>query len=93
LSHSKLIKQLKEKNPQLNQLELKSIINIFSAGLSDALKNGRNIELRELGRWYFKQLKENYNMRNPLNNDYIYKPKRIKVRFRASKKLKKKINE
>ena len=93
MSRIKLIKQLKEKNPQLNQLEIKTVIDLFSSGISDALKKGQNVELRELGRWYFKKLKENYNLRNPLNNELIYKPERLKVKFRASKKLKRKINE
>tara|TARA_B100000575_G_C23093236_1_gene630349 strand:+ start:902 stop:1183 length:282 start_codon:yes stop_codon:yes gene_type:complete len=93
LSRTKLIKQLKERNPQLNQSELKTVINLFSRGISSALENGKNVEIRELGRWYLKKLKENYNLRNPSNNELIYKPERIKIRFKASKKLKQQINE
>ena len=93
MSRTKLIKQLKERNPQLNQSELKTVINLFSRGISNALENGKNVEIRELGRWYLKKLKENYNLRNPSNNELIYKPERIKIRFKASKKLKQQINE
>ncbi len=93
MSRTKLIKQLKERNPQLNQSELKTVINLFSRGISSALENGKNVEIRELGRWYLKKLKENYNLRNPSNNELIYKPERIKIRFKASKKLKQQINE
>jgi len=93
LSRTKLIKQLKEKNPKLNQSELKIIIDVFSECITKALKKGDIVEIRGLGRWYPKKLKENFNARNPATNELIYKPERVKVRFRASKKLNKLINE
>ena len=93
MSRTKLIKQLKEKNPTLNKLELKNIIDIFSENISNALKKGNAVEIRGLGRWYSKKLKENFNARNPATNELIYKPERVKIRFRASKKLNKLINE
>lgn len=93
MSRIKLIKKLKEKNPQLNKFELESVIDIFSKTVSDALINGKNVEIRGLGRWYLRKLKENFNARNPLTNELIYKPERVKVRFRSSKKLNKRINE
>ena len=93
MSRKKLIKQLKERNPSLNKSELETVINIFSSELSNALKKGNNVEIRGLGRWYFKKLKENFNARNPATNELIYKPERMKVRFRSSKNLMKIINE
>jgi|TARA_Y200000002_G_scaffold344163_1_gene317205 DNA-binding protein HU-beta/integration host factor subunit beta len=93
LSRIKLIKKLKEKNPQLNKLELESSIDVFSKTVSDALISGKNVEIRGLGRWYLRKLKENFNARNPSTNELIYKPERVKVRFRSSKKLNKRINE
>ena len=93
MSRTKLIKQLKEKNPKLNQSEIKIIIDVFSESISKALKKGDIVEIRGLGRWYPKKLKENFNARNPATNELIYKPERVKVRFRASKKLNKLINE
>ena len=93
MSRKKLIKQLKEKNPELNQYELGSVIDIFTESVSNALEKGNNVEIRGLGRWYGKKLKENYNARNPSTNELIYKPERFKIRFRASKNLKKIINE
>ena len=93
MSRKKLIKQLKEKNPKLNQSELEAVINVFSESISDALRNRNSVEIRGLGRWYSKKLKENFNARNPATNELIYKPERIKVRFRPSKNLKKIINE
>jgi len=93
LSRVKLIKQLKEKNPTINQSELESVLDIFSKNISDAFKNNNSVEIRGLGRWYCKKLKENFNARNPLTNELLYKPERIKVRFKSSKNLKKIINE
>ena len=93
MSLTKLIKQLKEKNSQLNQSEIEAFVDIFFKGISNALKNGINVEIRGLGIWYNKRLKENYNARNPATNKLIYKPERVKVRFRPAKKLKEIINE
>ena len=93
MSREKLIKQLKEKNSQLNQSEIERIINIFSQNISSSLKNGNSVEIRGLGRFYIKKLKENFNARNPATNELIYKPERVKIRFRPAKKLKKLINE
>ena len=93
MSRQKLIKQLKEKNPQLNQSDIEIIIDTFSEYISQSLVAGNNIEIRGLGRWYCKKLKENHNSRNPKTNELIYKPERVKVRFKASKRLNKIINE
>ena len=93
MSRKKLIKQLKQKNPQLNQSELASIIDNFTESISEALKKGNSIEIRGFGHWYWKKLKENYNVRNPSTNELLYKPERVKLRFKSSKKLNKLINE
>ena len=93
MSREKLIKKLKEKNPELSQPEIETIINIFSQNIINSLKIGRPVVIRGLGRLYIKKLKENFNARNPATNELIYKPERIKVRFRPAKKLKKIINE
>ena len=93
MSRAKLIKQLKEKNPQLNRSELENALNIFSESISSKLGSRGIVEIRGLGRWYCKKLKENFNARNPSTNELIYKPERFKIRFKSSKKLNKIINE
>lgn len=93
MSRQKLIKQLKKKNPALNQSELTKIIDFFSDSIATALKEGKNVEIREFGKLYCKKLKENFNARNPATNELIYKPARVKIRFKASRNLKKIINE
>ena len=93
MSRNELIKKLKEKNPQLKKSQLESIVDIFSVSITSALVKGINVELRDFGRLYLKKIKENFNSRNPKNNELIYKPERAKVRFKASKKLNRLINE
>jgi len=93
LSRPRLIKDLKLKNPNLNHSELELILDVFTETLSNAFKNQQIIEIRGFGRWKYKLLKENFSARNPSNNTLIYKPERVKVRFRPSKNLKKIINK
>jgi integration host factor subunit beta len=93
LSREKLKKQLKEKNPKLNHTEIEAAIEVFSISIINALKEGSDIEIRGLGRWFCKKLRENFNARNPRTNELIYKPERVKVRFKSSKKLNKIINK
>ena len=93
MSRKKLIKQLKEKNPKLNQSEIVSIIEIFSKTISNALRKGKDVEIRNFGRFFNRRLKENFNARNPSTNELIYTPERVKIKFKASKKLNKIINE
>ena len=73
--------------------EIETIIDIFSKNISNSLKKGNSVEIRGLGRFYVKKLKENVNARNPATNELIYKPERIKVRFRPAKKLKQIVNK
>jgi nucleoid DNA-binding protein len=66
---------------------------MFSNNIIKALKDGRKVELRGFGTFFVKKIKENYSARNPKTGDLIYVPEKNKVRFRASKNLKKIINE
>ena len=93
MSKKELIKKLQNKIPELNKLDAEYIIDIFFKNIFEILSNENSLEIRGLGRWYIKKLKENYNARNPLTNELIYKPERKKVRFKASKRLNKIINE
>ena len=93
MSRSKLIRKLREKNPQLNQDELETVIDIFTDSISHALKNGQECEIRNFGSFRLKKLNASANLRNPNKNELIYRPERVKVRFKASKKLNMLINE
>ena len=93
MSRSKLIRKLREKNPKLNQSELEAIIDIFIDSISQALKSGHECEIRNFGSFRIKKLKASASLRNPKKNELIYRQERVKVRFKASKKLNKLINE
>ena len=93
MSRQKLIKQLITKNSKLNRSEIDTVIEIFNNNIIKALKNGKKIELRGFGTFFVKKIKENYSARNPKTGELIYVPEKNKVRFKASKNLKKKINE
>ena len=93
MSREKLIKKLKEKNPKLNRPELEGLLNIFENCIKDSLKKGQEVEIRDFGSFRLSKLKSNPNLRNPRTNELIYRPARIKLRFKASKKLNKIINE
>ena len=93
MSRKKLTRQLKQKNPKLNLSDVETIIDVLSKKVMKTLMDGDSLEIRGFGRWNYKYLKENYNARNPATNELIYKPRRIKVKFKASKKLNKLINE
>ena len=93
MSRPEIIKKLKKKNPKLNKSELETVIDTFTESIKNALKNGKAVEIRGWGRLSSIKLKENFNARKPSTNELIYKPERIKVRFKPSKNLKKIINK
>jgi|TARA_B110000211_G_scaffold219428_1_gene265168 nucleoid DNA-binding protein len=93
LSRPEFIKKLKQKNPKINNSEIEIIIDTFCVNIQNALTSGMNVELRGFGTFFVKEVKEKYSARNPKTKELIYVPKKNKVRFRASKNLKKIIND
>ena len=93
MSRSKLIRKLKEKNPNLSQIEIELILDNFSESIEKSLLNNKKVELRGFGTFFLKKIKEKFGSRNPKTGEIIYVPEKNKVRFRASKKLKDFINQ
>lgn len=93
MSKPALINQLKEKNPNLNKSEIETIIQSFLSGITLALQDGRSVELRNFGKFYLRRIKENFRARNPKTNEIIYKPERVKIKFKASSNLNKILNK
>ena len=93
MSRPKFIKNLKQKNPKLIQSEIVTIIDNFFDSIKEALKNSRKVELRGFGTFFVKKIKEKYSARNPKTGELIYVPEKNKVRCKASKNLKKLMNE
>ena len=93
MSRPELIKQLKLKNKNLTRSDLEILIDVICKSIEDSLKNGKVVEIRRFGTFFIKKIKEKYSARNPKTKELIYVPEKNKVRFRASKFLKKLINE
>ena len=93
MSRPKLIKLLKNKHPKLNKPQLEIIIDTFFKSIQQSLIEKKSIELRGFGTFFITKLKEKHSARNPKTGKLIYVPEKNKVRFRASKILKKFINE
>ena len=93
MSKPKIIQKLKIRNSNIGKKELEKIFDIFFQQISDALQDMRSIEIRSLGTFFIKEIKEKKQARNPRTGEIIYVPKRSKIRFRASKRLKEIINK
>ena len=93
MSRQTLVKKLKEKNPNLNKIEIEIILNTFNESIKEALVEGKNVELRGFGTFFVKKIKEKFSARNPKTGELIYVPEKNKVRFKSSKKLNRLINK
>tara|TARA_B100001559_G_C16121974_1_gene448943 strand:- start:320 stop:601 length:282 start_codon:yes stop_codon:yes gene_type:complete len=93
LSRPELIRLLKAKHPKLSKNQIENIIDIFFQSVENALKDKKSVELRGFGTFFIREIKEKFSARNPKTGELIYVPKRNKVRFKVSKKLKKLINQ
>ena len=93
MSKPKIIKELKIKNPDIKSVDLEKIFDLFLKEIIETLLNKRSIEIRSFGTFFVKEIKEKKQARNPKTGENIYVPKRNKIRFRASKRLKELINK
>ena len=82
---SKILKKLKKS-------EIEKILSIVLNTIIEEVKHNKSAEFRSFGTFSQKKLKEKSNARNPKTNEKIYVPEKISVKFKMSKKLKKKIN-
>ena len=92
MSRAKILKLIKEKNKNLSKDILQKILDTFFDNISNSLKNKRKVEIKSLGIFFTKEIKEKKTARNPKTGEIIYVPKKNKARFKPSKKLKETIN-
>jgi len=92
LSKKDILNRLKRKHPQINVDQISKIYEKFIELISQALLDRKRIEIRSLGIFYSKTIKEKKNARNPKTGEKIYVPEKVKLRFKASKELQKFIN-
>ena len=93
MSKPKILRTLKNKNSNISKKYLEIIFDTFLKQITESLLNKKAVEIRSLGTFFIKEIKEKYSARDPRNGKLIYVPKRNKVRFRASKKFKDFINK
>jgi integration host factor subunit beta len=93
LVKSEIVKQLHKKYPTLNRSLIKTIVNIMFDTITNSLIINNPVELRDFGRFSIKNIKANYNARNPKTGEIIYIPAKKKVSFKMSKHLKDEINK
>ena len=93
MSRPEIIKKLKEKNPKLSYNHLGSILDIFFRSISNSLNKKKPVEIRSFGTFFIKSISEKKSARNPKTGELIYRPKKDKIRFRASKKLREFVNK
>ena len=93
MSKPEIIKELKIRNPNIKSEDLEKIFDLFLEEIIEALLNKKSIEIRSFGTFFVKEIKEKKQARNPKTGENIYVPKKNKIRFRASKRLKELINK
>ena len=93
MSKPKIIQKLQSKNPNISKINLEKIFECFLHQITSSLLNKREVEIRSLGTFFVKEIKEKKHARNPKTGEIIYVPRRNKIRFRASKRLKELINK
>ena len=93
MSKPRIINELKIRNPNIAKKDLEKIFELFLQEIIDSLLSKKSIEIRSLGTFFIKEMKEKKQARNPKTGENIYVPKRNKIRFRASKRLKELINK
>ena len=93
MSRQKILKKLKEKNPKIKKSHLETILDSFFKNIENSLIDQNSVEIRSFGSFFVKQISEKKQARNPKTGEIIYVPKKNKIRFRASKKLKEIINK
>ena len=88
---SELLQKLCNLHPNLLRRDIEKILKIIFSEILDALKNGRNVEIRGFGTLSKKINKAKY-VRNPKTNEKIFKKETNKIHFKIGKILHQKIN-
>jgi integration host factor subunit beta len=86
VTRSKLIDLLTQRFPQYSRQDVDVSVKEIINGLSDAMKEGRRIEIRWFGSFYLKYRKERTG-RNPRTGESVQIPGKKVLNFKASKEL------
>ncbi len=77
MTPKELIREIKNKHPELHKDEIKKLISIFSSSLIDAITSGSRVEIRNFGTFEVKKTQRQFS----------------RLRFRIGSKIQDKINE
>ena len=91
---SEIISKLSDRiHRKIKKSELEKILNILFETIVEGVRDHKSIELRNIGRFSLKKIREKMNARNPRTGQKIHTPARKSISFKMSKELKSKINE
>ena len=88
---SEIIEKLQTKNNNLNSYDIELILKIFFKKIISSLNDGNTIEIRGFGT-FKKKINKEKQVRNPKNNQLLFKNKTYKLHFKIGKTLHKKLN-
>ena len=89
---SDLIKKLNIKFKSLSPNDTEKVIELFFNKIVQSLCDGKNIEIRGFGSFKRKINKAKF-VRNPKNNEKIYKKETLKTHFKIGKILHNRLNK
>ena len=88
---SEIIEKLQTKHTNLSNYDIELILKIFFKKIISSLNDGNTIEIRGFGT-FKKKINKEKQVRNPKNNQFIFKDKTFKLHFKTGKTLHKKLN-
>ena len=88
---SEIIEKLQTKHSNLSLYDIELILKIFFKKIITSLNHGNTIEIRGFGT-FKKKINKEKQVRNPKNNQLLFKKKTYKVHFKIGKTLHKKLN-
>ena len=88
---SEIIEKLQTKHSNLNNYDIELILKIFFKKIISSLNENKTIEIRGFGT-FKKKTNKAKQVRNPKNNQILFKDKTFKLHFKIGKTLHKKLN-
>ena len=88
---SEIIEKLQTKHTNLSIYDIELILKIFFKKIISSLNEGNTIEIRGFGT-FKKKINKEKQVRNPKNNQILFKDKTYKLHFKTGKTLHKKLN-
>ena len=88
---SELVIKLTEQNPHLYQRDIEQVVNAILDTISNALAQGRRVELRGFGTFTVKK-REARTGRNPRTGDAVSISEKVVPAFRTGKEMRHRLN-